>query len=35
MRKNINKQFLRDFYEKNQKKYIDSKKRLVYTNHVN
>ena len=31
MRKNINKQFLRDFY----KKYIDSKKRLVYTNHVN
>lgn len=34
MRKNINKKFLRDFYEKIEK-YIDSKKRLVYTNHVN
>ena len=31
MRKNINKKFLRDFYEKKSKKYIDSKKRLVYT----
>lgn len=32
MRKYIIYQFLQNFYEKNLKKHIDSKIRLVYTN---